>query len=422
MELRVSDRSGAYSSEQFNLCHTQDILIRTLTGYATMNDEEVGFNPFIKLDDDGPHVAFRAADGAEVKRFHLEDEPIAAPPYLVGPGTTCYPAKALDPGSRGCLVKFAWREEERHVEREFLELTKERGVWGVIELLSWQELESIDGLRQGLHFVRQYPLKPSDAKAGADFDDDGNTALIGSGEGHDQPFVNRTLSCVVTSPLGRPINDFGSIMEFIEACRDIGKALRSLYRDGNILHRDIAVKSLIVVPDGKEDARGVLIDLDMALDLEKGPGRRGELIGSEGFMAIGILTGAQHTYRHDLESLFYVFLWIVICNDHEHNDAESLKHLPETTRLRGWCSSDFRSVARNKTEDMSPDGFLRIVNEFSEDSKHLKGLAQDLRDLLFPVRNGELFTGTDTGCNALYEGMILAFDRWLEGEKAHTGF
>lgn len=171
----------------------------------------------------------------------------------------------------------------------------------------------------------------------------------------------------------RSTNKFESILEFPEACRDVVKALRSLYQDGKILHRDICIKNLIVASRRDEgDAKGVLIDLDGALDLEKGPARKGGLIGSERFMAIGILFGDPHTYRQDLESLFYVFLWVAICNDHEHDDQESLRCYPKTSRLWSWCPMDFKSVLRNKTIDMNPDRFLRILNEFSKEFEHLE--------------------------------------------------
>lgn len=171
----------------------------------------------------------------------------------------------------------------------------------------------------------------------------------------------------------RSANKFESILEFPEACRDVVKALRCLYQDGKILHRDICIKNLIVASRRNEgDAKGVLIDLDGALDMEKDPARKGGLIGSERVMAIGILFGDPHTYRQDLESLFYVFLWVAICNDHEHNDQESLRCHPKTSRLWSWCSMDFKSVSRNKTIDMNPDKFLRILNEFSKEFELLE--------------------------------------------------
>jgi hypothetical protein len=186
---------------------------------------------------------------------------------------------------------------------------KERNVWGVIKVLGSQDLETVEGLRQGLQFTQPYDFLTAAADRRVVSEGDEPATYTGSNEKYDQSLVNRTFSCITTFPLGRSISKFEFIFEFLEACRDVVKALRSLYQDGKILHRDICIKNLTIASRPDEgDAKEVLIDLDRALDLEKGPARKGVLIGSEGFMAIGILTGDPHTYQHDLESLFYVFL------------------------------------------------------------------------------------------------------------------
>ena len=88
MELWVFDRSGAYSCEKLDIGQRPDLLIKTIASYTMMNDEEVGFNSFIRLDGLGSYIAFSGVDGNEAERFYLEDEPIAAPQYIVGSGTT----------------------------------------------------------------------------------------------------------------------------------------------------------------------------------------------------------------------------------------------------------------------------------------------------------------------------------------------
>ncbi|KAM5347027.1 hypothetical protein ACJ41O_010032 [Fusarium nematophilum] len=274
-------------------------------------------------------------------------------------------------------------------------------------------LASTQSARRGLRHTHPSDFQPAPADGNVAPEDDAHPSSMK--QKHNQPFVNRALSCIATPPLGRTINKFQTILELLEACRDVAKALRSLYQDKKILHRDVCTKNLIIPLHPEEgDAKGVLINLDFALDLEKGPAKKGELVGSEGFMAIGILTGDAHTYRHDLESLFYVFLWAAICNDPEHDDTESLRGRHKMSRLWGWCSTNFRSVAQNKTVDMSPDGFLAILYEFSAEFKHLRELAGELRQLLFPMRNGELFTGSDMdqdGVDMLYDGIIDALNR-----------
>jgi len=63
---------------------------------------------------------------------------------------------------------------------------------------------------------------------------------------------------------------------------------------------------------------------------------------------------------------------------------------------------------------MSLEGFPRILDEFSADFASLRGLAEELHALLFPLRDGEIITGTETSQVAiaqLYGGMADAFKR-----------
>ncbi|KAI1358449.1 hypothetical protein F5Y08DRAFT_350831 [Xylaria arbuscula] len=404
MEMWVFDRSGAYSSHQFDMIQRPDLVVKIITSYGRMNDEEAGFTSFIQRDDLGSYVIFHGDDENETERLYLDDKPIAAPGYLVGPGTTCYAARAPMSQTANLVVKFAWREEVIHRERELLELTQERKVWGVIKAFGWQDLGSIRGHRGGLQFNESCCSIPTMADGTASQESISPAGSLVTNKDSDPPFVDRTFSCIATSPLGRPINQFETITEFLKACRDVAKALRSLYEDGNILHRDICIKNLIIpVQQVDGEPNGVLIDLDSALELENGPARSGELVGSEGFMAIGILTGDAHTYRHDLESLFYVFLWVAICKDRNHDDVESLNHQPQTSRLWGCL-----------------EGFPRILEEFSTEFAHLKDLARRLHQLLFPVRDGAIFTGTDTDearIKELYDGVIGTFHEAISCQK-----
>ncbi|KAK8043787.1 FunK1 protein kinase [Apiospora phragmitis] len=382
-----------------------------MTNYVMMSDEEASFTSFIRHDDLGSYFLLRfPGESTTTNHLYLEDEPIAAPDYFVGPGTTCYAARARMSQTAGFVVKFAWREEVAHRERELLELAKERKVWGVIRALGWEDLGTILGLRKGIlvdHKLCKSMPAAGDGKPTSEY----GTPVIN--KEYAPPFIDRTFSCTATYPLGRPINQFETISEFLEACRDVAKVLRSLYQDGKILHRDICIENLIIpVRRIEGEADGVLIDLDNALDLERGPARRGR------FMAIGILRGDPHTYRHDLESLFYVFVWIAICNNNnrERDDdgmTTSLRQHSMTSLLWGWCTTDLRAVSESKSADMSLEGFLNILGEFSSEFRRLEGLARRLHGLLFPVREGAIFTGTDVNLadtNRLYDGVIHVFD------------
>lgn len=380
LELWVFDRSGAYSSKRLDLAQRPDLLVRALAGYTLMSDEEAGFNTFVKRLAPGSnsYVTFHKHD-----KFHLRPELIATADYIVGPGTTCYVASTSTIGEPGIVIKFSWREDEEPTELRLLQRAHERNAWGVIQLLGYQDLVNIADLRQGLHFP--------------------------------QTFINRTFSCVATTPLGRPIRQFKSIPELLEILRDLVKALQSLYVNARILHRDVAIKNLIITPQHSADSpKGVLLDFNFALDLDNVRPIE-PMVGSDGFMAIGILSGQRHTYRHDLESLFYVFLWIAIANDRVHDEANDiLKGMPKTSRLWKWCSMDFGALGQDKAADMSPEGFEGILDEFSSDFAPLRGLAKKLHALIFPVRDGKIFTGTETdqvAVQRVYDGMANAFHR-----------
>ena len=105
------------------------------------------------------------------------------------------------------------------------------------------------------------------------------------------------------------IHAFESVKEFLEACRDIVRALGFLYQDGKILHRDISEHNVITTDAENEgEPKGILIDLDLAKEPHSGPSGARHRTGTMEFIAIEVLRGKTHTYRHDLESYFYVFL------------------------------------------------------------------------------------------------------------------
>lgn len=194
--------------------------------------------------------------------------------------------------------------------------------------------------------------------------------------------------------------------------RDAIKCHRSLYYDAKILHQDISPGNMIIL-DGQDEGKpqGILIDLDSAIELAEGVGTKFDITGTKPFMAIGVLKSERHTYRHDLESFLYVFLWTIITN---HPDNP-----PETSKLRQWSSGDWGELAVRKSLDMGQDGFQTILGGFTPEFHSLKPLAESLRQVLFPLRAGIVWTGTDGSPEAvdkLYDGMIRAFEEAIASE------
>jgi hypothetical protein len=59
-------------------------------------------------------------------------------------------------------------------------------------------------------------------------------------------YGNRTHTCLITSPAGRPLHSYKSVRELLEAFRDAIAGHRSLLEDGKILHRDISESNIII--------------------------------------------------------------------------------------------------------------------------------------------------------------------------------
>ena len=218
------------------------------------------------------------------------------------------------------------------------------------------------------------------------------------------------------TPLGIQLQDFATTSELLDVLADTVNAPRSLYIDSGILHRDLAIKNIVIASDpGKGRNRCVLIDLDSAQNVVGTP-IADRFKGSDGFMAVEVLLGGRHTYHTDLQSLFYVFLWLIIGNEREYPHPNIiLFNLSESSRLRKWVSKDYYAVAQAKIADMSIQGFEIVLQEVSADFCHLCGSAKELHNLVFrPNENGIATFVTDmsrAAVECLYREMSAALRR-----------
>ncbi|OJD11640.1 hypothetical protein ACJ73_09500, partial [Blastomyces percursus] len=246
-------------------------------------------------------------------------------------------------------------------------------------------------------------------------------------------YDNRVLRCLVISPAGRPIHRYESPLELFKALRDAIKAHRSLYLDGSILHRDISENNIIITDPGKAGGySGMLIDLDLAKEVGSGRSGARHQTGTMEFMAIEVLLNIDHTYRHDLESFFYVLIWQ--CARHGWDKLKELRALyqssgwsgdtkldiwfagshekqgnmgaagferiltaeispPNNSLLTKWYTDTYREIARIKRSDMGADGFEDILSEFPPIFECAKPLCRAIRDILFPYGSRGITVG-----------------------------
>lgn len=421
LELWVFDRSGAVSSDVFHVHDRYLRFLSVLVGYRLMTDEELGNGNSIETDGTGRTFITpkAAASPGPLEKLLLEDEAIVVPEAIVGEGTTCYRVKRPRADRWEHVVKFKWRLASSRPEEELLSFVNEKKVVGVLHLDCHEEITSTLKFRQGLQCGKNriFPTaKNQDQENGCSKTvDRGSVGITDFTKETDMSFENRVLTCIVVSPVGRPLHTFKTTLELLQVLRDAVIAHRSLYQDAGLLHRDVSANNIIIVePQGETGvvSRGILIDLDVAVQVNIGANHPSQIIGTRPFMAIGVLKGRRHTYRHDLESFLYVFLWAVICG--------RAPEPPRSSNLRMWRrSSNFEELADIKMRDMAQNNFQAdILSEFPLEFDGLKLLAENLRRILFPIIDGVFWTGTDSSREAvdgLYDGIIGAFQDALDG-------
>ena len=181
--------------------------------------------------------------------------------------------------------------------------------------------------------------------------------------------------------------------------------------DGKILHRDISENNIIITdPKETNGFTGMLIDAE--LGKESGSGRSGarHQTGTMEFMAIQVLQRVDHTYRYDLESFFYVLLWICARRVWERKFKCSAVNRPKESMLNEWYTGSFKEIARSKMYAMGVDRFKELVDEFPPTCDCIKPLCEKIRGILFPYKNGLLIGTPPDPSEELYDHIIEAFD------------
>ncbi|PHH89833.1 hypothetical protein CDD83_5159 [Cordyceps sp. RAO-2017] len=450
MEVWVFDRSGPYSSGPFDIHEEPDKFARALVGYAAMDDDAMGLDTFIERKDGQRYITLDDASGNET-RVRLE-KAMVRQRAIVCRGTTCYETR------NSHVAKFSWASDKRKLEAEQLKRAEERGVKGVARMVAHRRITTIADMREGLEFPSPHRFRdeavhfedPPSATASANTSghkrksSSDNTSDNASGskrqrsnsqksklamEFNDQLSVgkakpslytpgddlweNRIYSCLLVSPAGRVISDFRTIKELLESMRDAIKAHQSLYMTGSILHRDISSNNIIITkPETADGFKGMLIDLDLAKVRESGPSGARHQTGTIQFMAVEVLRKADHTYRHDLESFFYVLLWMCARESWAKEKLSSAEQPPKESLLRKWEIGSFKDIARIKAGDMTVDGLEGIMSEFPEVLNVVKPLCLRNRKILFPLDKDErMCFGTPAGSpDQLYRPIIAAYD------------
>ncbi|VDB88382.1 Bgt-50112, partial [Blumeria graminis f. sp. tritici] len=399
LELWVVDRSGGYSSGEIKIIESQEKLVRALSSYMLMSDEELGLDLFVRYV--GQHAYITIPDGDNPgEQIEVVPEPVARPVTIYSRGNTCY--QTTD-GEH--LIKFSWGSGTKRSEIDALRLAK--GIHGVINLERSDDLYKIETHRKDIDF-----------SSGQRWDMRGwgrilTTGLESASLDRNDYYTKRGLTVAKLSPFGRPLQSCRSAREFLVGIRDAILAHRRLRDQARLLHDDVSEGNIILSRPNEEGAtEGILIDLDMSSLIESSR-KMDEVIAITGtmkYMALELLWNIcenkftlPQNYRHDLESFFYVFVVGCMCYGRERKS--------EPKHLEKWSTESARSNYESKQSDIIQHFDTMILGYFSPAFDGVKKLAENLRKILFG-QNIDQF-GIVESSDDLYNPIISAFNETI---------
>ncbi|KAJ2513200.1 hypothetical protein GGI11_004484 [Coemansia sp. RSA 2049] len=159
---------------------------------------------------------------------------------------------------------------------------------------------------------------------------------------------------IVMSPVGHYLNTVHNEEELVLAVADAMECHNAILTKCRLLHRDISVNNILVVREFKERSvrrpvRGLLIDFDHAISIDKESSGYATRSGTLPFMSIHNLMGhdSKRTALDDWESLLYLVCWQATfgINNADRKDVKADRIVAEILK---WRDGDMVDIANEK--------------------------------------------------------------------------
>ncbi|KAE8154788.1 hypothetical protein BDV25DRAFT_135431 [Aspergillus avenaceus] len=397
LRLWEFDRVGAIASSPFDVNKDGLQFVSIMLGFLLMNDEQLGYDPSILCTSDGEKYIEITRNG-QLERLFLKGL-MKRSACVAGRATTCWKAhREGDRTNAPLVIKDSWQYPEREEEGKLLCKAKEAGVINVAKYY-YHETVHVNGKLTTfvtMLFSTIHPRaetgrmdrsssttgrKRSSSHTGATLPSSKRPCLGSSSKGGDKANLqDRVHRRVIVSDYGTPIYKARSRVSLLSALEGCIEGYQSLHIKAGFLQGDVSTGNLILNDDENPSWSAFLIDLDLAIKehREQPSAARGKT-GTRAFMAIGLLLGEQHSFRHDLESFFWVLFWICI-----HYNGPTKEVGP--TDFDCWNYEDDRKLAHSKKGIVNDEGdFLQLAEEsFTSYYQPLVPWVNRLRRIVFP--------------------------------------
>ncbi|PPQ92533.1 hypothetical protein CVT25_010366, partial [Psilocybe cyanescens] len=408
----VFDRSGVIGSNGFHLSNNSVLLIRLLAGLTLTDVDAIGFDSSILHHEDGTRsVTVAGLEYQLLKTLFISDS-------IRGRGTVCWQARR---GSSDYVIKNTWTDVYRmKTEADIMRMASD--VEGIAHLVA-DEIVKHNGEDDSTSTIRSLLPKLEDYYRRHWYD-------------KLEVRVHRRL---VTSPVAESLAHFKSKKELLTVLIDAIEAHARLV-EKHILHRDISMANVMIyrplaattldeeaenesrsistsadvvddAPSTSSDpeqaeisAKGILIDLDYALVTHDESGKEtrrevnatGHRTGTLPFMAIdilmGLVPGEEHQAHHDIESFFYILLWIMLQYAGPGGIERQDINIESFGTIEGWIhGNSIEEIGINKANSMMtimPAIFKKgVINLCTPYFQDLTPCLEELRQMIFITGN-----------------------------------
>ncbi|VDB85546.1 unnamed protein product [Peniophora sp. CBMAI 1063] len=311
------DREGAIQSAGIDFVEDLPRFLVLLLALQRFDLSDWGFVPELDSKVQEIHRGAKAKAAllydvprsAEVK-ISLHKNPLYHRYTLLGRGTLVLdidrPEALLPAGDeRGYVVKLSWPDSGRKSEFELIAHLLEacEGVSDIVDHLP-RIVASRTHDDQSTRTIREILGIKSRERTARRRDETMQTIPIDA---------HRVLRSVVSEKLSPAEHLVGA--EFLKVALDVALCHYLAWTKGNVHHRDISLANIMYKTNDQGEIVGVLNDWDLSTfadALHDGLERTGTIpfMAMELLLAEGVAGHIEHLYRHDLEALFWVLVWV----------------------------------------------------------------------------------------------------------------
>lgn len=415
------DRIGGLASENFDINAEGKKFVKVMLGFLSFSESELGFDPTIEKKGDVCFIKIKRED-QETEETIILEKPIRQTASIVGRSTSCWAAHLKEDPAKRFIVKDTWQLPESVDEGELLKKARNSGIENIAKYYHHYRVQ-VDGKFDDVLKNIRSGFKPKWSGAISKRvvftkNDEHDTKVAGHkrkrGSIPRRPAIsirafqtNRIHHRMIISTIGKPLHKIESLENLLKALKCCIECHESLVKI-HIWHRDITIYNLLCADD--EEYKGFLIDLDAAMEIDpENPSKAtgaAEATTARAFMAIKSLRGTKYRYTpsHDLESFFWVLLWLCL---HYNDDGAKIAN----DEYDQWNYASDRILRKLKVGTIyNEEMFLEEMREvFTTKFKPLVRVVNELRKVLFPVG-----VEREEDVSVLYEQMYDVLDRGPE--------